>query len=251
MKVNGAGVSSLREAHDWCKAHTPDEVTIDLEWDTVAAGVSWRYAAPLGVKIMCGTLEPGAGEWALVYVPYNGGPLKMERVTVRCGPQGGVSVAAADKDGNGNSSGETQFAYGARFTRNVWVPAKKGHGPALAGLYLQGVRDFRVDDDDFRNLQVQGPDGKNVHGVYATDRSKGYVTMSVFNAISGDPIRARDGSILVVSNCESIQSGVNGLSSVWLKRGEDESRITVKNNCRASKTFAGKPAALFTKVGSL
>lgn len=236
--------NSLNDVDKWAWKEQPEFVSIRAEGIIPSRGARWTYPAPKGVEIIGGSWSGyenrmRAKGWWLKYQPdKTGGPLTVKNVAVYGYLSGGLS-AAATLNGSAEPSGEKVWLRRVTIHDASWTDIY-GYG----AIYLQGVKDFDISRNDMRNIGNKW----TTHAVYVTDRSgPGRVIDTKFYKVYGDPVRARDGSIIKVNRCVSLWSGRNGLASSWTAPGEDMSKIHVVNS-EARKTRKGKDAELLSHI---
>lgn len=198
-------VGSLRDAQAVLEARNTRNATIMLRGGTYTdAGVEW------GQGIVDGTVtvkaQPGtgpvtfdgraakAGYWTKV------GPKSPKLnfqgpYTVKRYGDGGIKATGTKKDGPVKGLVVNRITF--KEMGNAWVKGGKGY----AGVHLNYVSNAKITNNSFVNLENKTVPG-NTHGVYLafnqTQKTPGsngnLVKGNTFQVISGDPVRASDGS---------------------------------------------------------
>ncbi|MFI2412175.1 hypothetical protein [Streptomyces sp. NPDC018947] len=198
-------VASLRDAQAVLKARNTKNATIMLRGGTYTdAGVEWGPGIAGGtvtVKAQPGTgpvtfdgRAAKAGYWTQV------GPKSPKLnfqgpYTVQRYGDGGIKATGNKKDGPVKGLVVNGITF--RQIGNAWVKGGKGY----AGVHLNYVSKARITGNSFVNLENKTARG-NTHGVYLafnqTQKTPGsdgnLVKGNTFQVISGDAVRASDGS---------------------------------------------------------
>ncbi|MGW1658324.1 hypothetical protein [Streptomyces atratus] len=197
-------VRSLRDAQAVLDARHTKNATIMLRGGTYTdAGVEWGpdIASTVTVKVQPGTgtvtfdgRAAKAGYWTKV------GPKSPELnfqgpFTVQRYGDGGIKATGTKKDGPVKGLVINRITF--KQMGNAWVKGGKGY----AGVHLNYVSKARITNNSFVNLENKNVPG-NTHGVYLafnqTQKTPGsngnLVKGNTFKVISGDPVRASDGS---------------------------------------------------------
>ncbi|MFE7046066.1 hypothetical protein ACFU9X_43805 [Streptomyces atratus] len=197
-------VRSLRDAQAVLEARHTKNATIMLRGGTYTdAGVEWgpEIASTVTVKVQPGTgsvtfdgRAAKAGYWTKV------GPKSPELnfqgpFTVQRYGDGGIKATGTKKDGPVKGLVINRITF--KQMGNAWVKGGKGY----AGVHLNYVSKARITNNSFVNLENKNVPG-NTHGVYLafnqTQKTPGsngnLVKGNTFKVISGDPVRASDGS---------------------------------------------------------
>ncbi|MFD8824966.1 hypothetical protein ACFV1C_21745 [Streptomyces sp. NPDC059605] len=198
-------VGSLRDAQAVLAAGHTRNATILLRGGTYDdAGVEWAPGIADGtvtVRAQPGTgpvtfdgRAAGAGYWTKV------GPKSPKLnfqgpYTVQRYGDGGIKATGTRKDGPVRGLVVNRITF--KQIGNAWVEGGKG----FAGVHLNYVSKAKITKNRFLNLENKKEPG-NTHGVYLafnqTQRTLGsngnIVEGNTFKVISGDPVRASDGS---------------------------------------------------------
>ncbi|MFF3129606.1 hypothetical protein ACFVRD_47270 [Streptomyces sp. NPDC057908] len=197
-------VRSLRDAQAVLEARHTKNATITLRGGTYTdAGVEWGpgIASTVTVKVQPGTgpvtfdgRAAKAGYWMKV------GPKSPKLnfqgpYTVQRYGDGGIKATGTKKDGPVKGLVVNRITF--KQMGNAWVKGGKGY----AGVHLNYVSNAKITNNSFVNLENKNVPG-NTHGVYLafnqTQKTSGsygnLVKGNTFKVISGDPVRASDGS---------------------------------------------------------
>ncbi|KUJ64904.1 hypothetical protein ACZ90_54125 [Streptomyces albus subsp. albus] len=198
-------VRSLRDAQAVLAARSTRNATIRLLGGTYDdAGVEWGPGIASGTVTV--TIQPGtgpvifdgrearAGYWTKV------GPTSPKLnfqgpYTVQRYGDGGIKATGTKQDGPVKGLVINGITF--RQIGNAWVRGGKGY----AGVHLNYVEKAKITKNSFINLENKTAPG-NTHGVYLafnqTQKTPGsngnLVKGNTFRVISGDPVRASDGS---------------------------------------------------------
>ncbi|GAA2693587.1 MULTISPECIES: hypothetical protein [Actinosynnema] len=199
----GGAVPTLEAARALIAAEKPAKATVLVHGGTYSESVLWR-GTPAGSSITIAP-QPNTGDvvfdgraadgyWVQV-APKSGTLTFRGPMTVRRYGDAGVRAVGTAEDGpvRGLTVRGLVFAQ----IGNAWVPGGGGY----AGVHLNHATGARITGNSFRNLENSDCPGC-VHGVYLAfnlgDRTAGSdrntVDGNTFQAISGDPVRASDGS---------------------------------------------------------
>lgn len=197
-------VRSLRDAQAVLEARHTKNATIMLRGGHYTdAGVEWGpgIASTVTVKVQPGTgpvtfdgRAAKAGYWTKV------GPKSPKLnfqgpFTVQRYGDGGIKATGTKKDGPVKGLVVNRITF--KQMGNAWVKGGKGY----AGVHLNYVSKAKITNNSFVNLENKNTPG-NTHGVYLafnqTQKTPGsngnLVKGNTFKVISGDPVRASDGS---------------------------------------------------------
>lgn len=226
---------SLAELHAWAEQTRP--AGVEVEASGVLRGQSCSWTAPCDLTIRGGTwtgrARPGGPpdpRWWLSF--RHAGRLVLQDLTVRHYARGGVDIGA--------DTGRTT----ARITACTWQHL--GGGPGYAAVYCTAT-DLTVIGCAFLDLVNPPPVGPLMHAVYAHVGSIAQVCGGNVLRCSGDPLRARHGSVLTAVGVSSDRAGVQALASTWRAEGEATSTLATRD-CHPGRTYGGRPALAAYRV---
>lgn len=222
--VGGEEFERLSEVQRWARRAGRDSVTVEAHGVIEEPGCSWSY--PCDLTIIGGTwVGDGAPGWWLSY-------RAPATLTLRGGVTRGYLKGGVD---HGTQSGSA-----SRLVAEGWAFRDLGGGPGYAAIYATDA-EVTVRGCKFVDVR-QDPNGQLLHAVYAL-RSQVTVSGCLTRRVSGDPLRARDGTMMSVSNHVNRRSGVTAVVSAWRRDGEAESALSVRT-VDVGRVFDGSKRAL-------
>ncbi len=226
---------SLAQLHDWASQARPAAVEVRAEG--VIRGQSCSWTTPCDLTIVGGTwtgrLAPGLPPDPRWWLSYRApGRLALRDLEVRHYGRGGVDI--------GPDAGRTM----AVVAGCTW--SHLGGGPGYAAIYCTAT-DLTVIGCAFLDLVNPPPDGPLMHAVYAHVGSIAQVCGGNVLRCSGDPLRARHGSVLTAVGVSSDRAGVQALASTWRAEGEATSTLATRD-CHPGRTYGGRPALAAYRV---
>jgi len=234
ITVDGREHPSLAAVHAWAEKARPTAVVVDATGQTIhAGGTAWTVPCPLTIR---GGLWDGSGDggtrspswWLSWRTPH---PLTLTGIAVRGYAMGGLDA--------GCSTGRTRVVVrDSRF-------ARLGGGPGYAAVFLSDGCDAVIERCQFAHIE-QAEHPEFLHAVYLI-RSAARVSDCQVATCSGDPFRARDGSVLDVVRCSARRAGVQALCSTWRQPDEAPSVLTTRD-CHPGRTYGGRPALTAYRV---
>lgn len=123
----------------------------------------------------------------------------------------------------------------AEFTR---IGSKFAGGPGFAALHIQNTSGALVEGVSVRNAENTSDKASNMHAVYSVLANVD-VFSSSFNTVSGDAVRARHKSNVVLSSSSIQQAGRYGALTDWFCDAACAQRTSQSFECPSSLSYVG------------